>query len=462
MKIILLVGGSGSRLWPLSRQEYPKQFLNFGDKVSLFQHAFQRAQKLVSNKDIIIVTNDIYVDKIYDELRNIQVCDFHNIVCEPCKRNTAPAIMLGLAYIESKLTYKKNESIFILLSDHYITPENKFINLVQFADKCIKKFNNIITFGIKPFCPHTGYGYIKIGDKKNMQHKSYNLYEVSKFVEKPNLDVAKKYILSGEYVWNSGMFGFNIDMILREFKKYNKKIYNIYNLGFKKMLQKFETMPDISIDYALIEKTKNIQMIPFDIFWSDIGSWDAVYDILDKDENNNVIYNNVLLEDTKESFIYSQNKRLITTIDIHNLFIVDTKDALLICNKGKTQKVKNIVERLKLEHRQEVIKHSKKWRVWGNYEILDKGDVYTVKKIELLPHKRISLQKHQFRNEHWNIIQGVATVYLGKEKFKLKANESISIPKNTKHMVVNETSKNVIIIENQIGDIDESDIVRFE
>ncbi|ADY73997.1 mannose-1-phosphate guanylyltransferase/mannose-6-phosphate isomerase [Desulfurobacterium thermolithotrophum DSM 11699] len=478
MKAVILAGGSGTRLFPLSRKKYPKQFLKIGDKKSLIQKTVERSLLTVNPEDLIIITNKDYQFHIRNQLSelfaNLTIKPFNhsanqpfNLILEPIGRNTAPAIALAAKFALEKLKVHEDEVLFVSPSDHIISPIEKFAEYMKKAEK-IAKEGYIVTFGIRPTKPETGYGYIEsdsvsVGD-------SIRAYIVRQFHEKPDLETAKEYLAKGNYYWNSGMFAFTIRTIFEEFKKHAPEIYEkVENRTFDEVLENFESMPDISIDYAVMEKTDKAVVLPLDIIWSDVGSWDAFYEVMEKDENGNVKVGNVIDIDTKDSLILG-NKRVVSTIGIENLMIVETDDVLLIAKKGEGQKVREVVRKLKenkdFKHLTEF--HTTVYRPWGSYTELEKGDRYRIKRITVKPGEALSLQLHYHRSEHWIVVKGTAKVVLEDEKGELKEffiheNESIYVPKTKKHRLINPGKVPLEIIEVQVGEyVEEDDIVRFD
>lgn len=334
MIVLILAGGQGSRLWPLSRKKYPKQFLNFGDSLSLLQKTVLRILDIAEH--IVIATNDIYQSVVMEQIQSIDPQKKCSILVEPYKKNTAPTIAFAIRYMEEILKIPSHELILIIPSDHLITPSEKFLDAIEKAKKsALHDF--IITFGIRPRKAETGYGYIEIADPFD-EHT----YTIKKFREKPTLEKANFYIKSDQYYWNSGMFLSKIGTFWKQFELYAKEIYNLSKGKFQDVVNHYNSFEDISIDYALLEKTKDILLYPLSIDWSDIGSWDAVYEVSDKDEDQNVKVGNISSNETKNSLIIG-HKRLIKTIGIEDLLIIDTEDSLLICRKGFSQKVKQFI-----------------------------------------------------------------------------------------------------------------------
>ena len=466
MKTVILAGGSGTRLFPLSRENYPKQFIKIADESSLLQKTFNRCKHFTNSKDIFIVSGDKYQFHIKNQLEEIGEKDFKNIILEPVGRNTAPAIALAVKYLLEKENATEDSIIFITPSDHIISPEEKFSEYIKEAE-VVAKEGYIVTFGVRPSKPETGYGYIE-ADEKKILNKGY---KVKKFHEKPDLKTAQTYLLKGNFFWNSGMFMFSIKTILNEFKNHSPDIYSfIEKLSYEELVMSFSDMPDISIDYAVMEKSKNIAVIPVDIVWSDVGSWDSLYDVLDKDNKGNAKVGNVVDIDTENSLVFGDSKRIVSTIGLKDLIIVDTDDVVLIAKRGESQKVREIVKKFKEDKKlEEKAKfHNTVYRPWGSYTELEVGNRYKIKRITVKPGGKLSLQMHYHRSEHWVVIKGTAKVILENEEGKLEEkyiheNESIFVPKTTKHRLINPGKVPLEIIEVQVGEyVGEDDIVRFD
>lgn len=453
MKIIILAGGGGTRLFPLSRDCYPKQFLHVIDNKSLLAQTIERFLGLVEAKDIIIVTNERYIFHVQAELKTINAQEAH-IITEPMGKNTAPAIALAQSYCQDVLQCDDDEILFVSPSDHLIKPIDVFQDLIRNAQDVAK--DNIVTLGIKPTKPEIGYGYIEAEKNNNLAKK------VISFKEKPDLATAKEYIASGNYYWNGGMFMFSIATMQAELTKYMPAIIDITQSGYQYAVDNFINMPDISIDYAVAEKSQKMMMIPMEnIYWNDIGSFDAIAEVL-SDKDKNVLKGDILAENCIDTMIIGDN-RLIAGIDLENLMIIDTPDALLVAKKGESQKVKNIVNKLKQSKRKEAKENVTMYRSWGKYTLLTESKGYRVRKIEMNPGASLTMQMHYHRSEHWTVISGTGKTIINDRESIFTENQSTYIPMGVKHKLSNPGKIPLIIIEVQSGKyISEDDIVVFE
>lgn len=453
MKIIILAGGGGTRLFPLSRDCYPKQFLHVIDNKSLLAQTIERFLGLVEAKDIIIVTNERYIFHVQAELKTINAQEAH-IITEPMGKNTAPAIALAQSYCQDVLQCDDDEILFVSPSDHLIKPIDVFQDLIRNAQDVAK--DNIVTLGIKPTKPEIGYGYIEAEKNNNLAKK------VISFKEKPDFATAKEYITSGNYYWNGGMFMFSIATMQAELTKYMPAIIDITQSGYQYAVDNFINMPDISIDYAVAEKSQKMMMIPMEnIYWNDIGSFDAIAEVL-SDKDKNVLKGDILAENCTDTMIIGDN-RLIAGIDLENLMIIDTPDALLVAKKGESQKVKNIVNRLKQSKRKEAKENVTMYRSWGKYTLLTESEGYRVRKIEMNPGASLTMQMHYHRSEHWTVISGTGKIIINNKESIFTENQSTYIPMGVKHKLSNPGKIPLIIIEVQSGKyINDDDIVVFE
>ena len=457
---LILAGGSGSRLWPLSRELYPKQLLALDGKDSLLQSTFKRLQTFIPSENIICVTNIKHSNDVKFQINKIT--QNVKIVSEPAAKNTAPAIAAALTFIKQKTI--KDEIVFIGPSDHLIKNITAFKDTVESAQK-LADAGYIVTFGIKPSYPETGYGYIKAGESL-----SYGL-KVDKFVEKPDLKTAQEYIENGSYYWNGGMFMGKVSVLLKEFEKHAPEIYkNLEALDFNAENKNisaipfsiFEKMPSISIDYAVMEKSDKIALVELKSDWNDLGSWQSLYDVKTKDKDSNVIEGNVIADNVKNSLLYS-SKKLVAVSGVEDVIVVETEDAVMVCKKNQSQKVKNIYDRLKDNNNNARMVHKTVFRPWGYYTCLTEGEGYLTKMISVSPKQKLSIQSHNHRSEHWVVLEGKALVLLEGEEHRLEAGQSIDIPLQAKHSLQNPYDEEVRIIEVQKGDyISEDDIIRYE
>ena len=454
MKVIILAGGGGTRLFPLSRTCFPKQFLKVEGDKSLLSQTILRFLPITQPSDIIIVTNREYVHHVNAELGKLNIEGVH-VVLEPAARNTAPAIALAVKYCNEMLGTNNEEVFFVTPADHVIHPVDQFIQCVEKAIT-LAESGKIVTFGITPDKPETGYGYIQTGGAIK------DGFMVSAFREKPDYNTAERYLSSGDYYWNSGMFVFKAERITAEFGEYQPEIYELMTRPFAKVVADFEQMPNISFDYAIAEKSDSVALVPFSAYWNDIGSWDAIHEVLPKDANGNAIQGDCLPIGCSNSLLLGSS-RLIAGIGLKDILVVETGDVILVAHKGESQKVKDLVQELKRQGRKEASEHITMYRPWGSYTILGEGPGYKMKKIVVTPGQQLSLQLHYHRSEHWVVIGGTAKVRIGAEERMVHKNESVFIPPSTKHRLENPGKLPLEIIEVQNGDyLEEDDIVRFE
>lgn len=453
MTNIILCGGSGTRLWPISRTLMPKQFVKLFDDLSLFQLTAKRNFSICDKQ--LIVSNEQQYFLALDQMSELK-CPSNSTkyLLESTPRNTAPAIALAC------FALNKSEMVLVTPSDHLIKNEQNYKVGINTALNLAQN-DFLVTFGIKPTFAETGFGYIE-----NIKE-----FDVKAFHEKPDFITATKYIETGNFYWNSGMFVFKAGVFLEELKRYSIEIYNASLEAFERTVKdeviriKYDDMiniPENSIDYAVMEKSKKSKMVPLDIDWSDLGSFDSLYEKLPKDKDQNTINKNFISINSKNNLIYS-NSRKIATIDIENMVIVDTTDALLISKKGSTQKVKQIVQKLKDENSELHNVHVTGYRPWGSYTVLEDTSGYKIKRIEVKPGKRLSLQKHFHRNEHWIVVSGTATVTIGNEVRIVRPNESTYIKMGEIHRLANDGKIPVVLIEVQVGEYTkEDDIIRLD
>lgn len=461
---VVLAGGVGSRLWPVSRALLPKQFINFpGRSGSLFQNTLSRMDGMPDLGEAVVVGNIEHRFLIAEQLRQLDKSD-SSILLEPVGKNTAPAVALAAL---KALQDSANPILLVLPADHVIRDTAAFQTAVSqgFAQA---KQGKLVTFGIVPGSPETGYGYIEKGEPLSQD----TAVVVSRFVEKPDLATAQTYVASGKYLWNSGMFMFSAARYLQELRLFAPDIFDSCHEAYAALEagDDFQIIPEEefgqcrsdSIDYAVMEKTKSAVVIPLDAGWNDLGAWDALWDIQDKDENGNVTSGDVLLESVSNSYIQSEF-RLVAAVGLEDTVIVETADAILVANRNSVQAVKKIVEQLQAQNRSESVNHTLVYRPWGSYQSLAVSPGYQVKHIVVNPGAALSLQLHHQRAEHWTVIKGTGLVTCGDREFALKPNESTFIPLGSRHRLSNPGTEPVEIIEVQVGDyLGEDDIVRFE
>lgn len=454
MKVIILAGGGGTRLFPLSRTCFPKQFMKIDSKESLLAQTVQRFRPLVEPADIVIVTNKNYLHHVKSELAAAGASAAH-ILLEPEARNTAPAIALAARYCQETLGASTDEVLFVTPADHVINPVAAFIRSVRQGIEAAK-LRKLVTFGIKPAGPETGYGYIQAGEPFDAG------YTVQSFREKPDRATAEAYIAAGNYFWNSGMFAFTADCFFAELQSHQADIYQLAQAAYEEMLERFADMPAISIDYAVAEKSSRVIVIPLASYWNDIGSWDAIYDVLPKDSDGNAIKGDCLPIDCRDSLMMGQS-RLIAGIGLQDVLVVETDDVIVVAQKGESQKVKDLVGKLKAQGRREADEHTTMYRPWGSYTVMGEGPGYKMKKLVVVPGGQLSLQLHYHRSEHWIVISGTAKVTIGETEQMVHENESVYIPQSTRHRLENPGKIPLEIIEVQNGKyLGEDDIVRFE
>lgn len=458
---VILCGGSGTRLWPLSRSSYPKQFVDLGNGKTLFKETVRRAQAVAKDAVPYVVTSDAH--RFYAQANLFECNQQATIIVEPVPRNTAPAIA---AAANVALSRDPDAVLLVMPSDHAMEDTAAFKTAVEKGVKLAGK-GYLVTFGIQPTAPETGFGYIKEGKEIDQEG-----YVVDQFVEKPKEEVARKFLESGNYYWNAGIFMFRADRYLEELKKYashleiavQSAIKNAVTIGNVISLDKdaFEQADAISIDYAVMEHTEKAALVPLNTTWTDLGSWEAFYDSKAKDQGGNVLEGDVLAVDTQGCYINSRH-RLIATIGLKDLAIVETIDAVLITPLNKSQEVRKIVEQLKEKKRKEADINPLVYRPWGSYEELARGNRFQVKRIIVQPGEELSLQKHYHRAEHWIVVSGSAEVILGAKNLFLTENQSTYIPVGEIHKLKNPGKIPLVVIEVQSGTyLGEDDIVRLE
>ena len=454
---VILSGGSGSRLWPLSREYFPKQLLALVGDYTLLQDTARRTDAFKDSLSPIVVCNEEHRFLVAEQLRAIDK-PAQAIILEPEGRNTAPALTLAALWLKKK---GLNPVMLVMPADHVIADEEAFSKSISEA-YALANAGRLVTFGIVPTSPHTGYGYIRRGKDS----------KVEEFVEKPDLATAEKYVESGLYLWNSGLFMMQVDAWLEELSRHNPiivdKVGKAIESGngdmdfFRTEVSEFLSSPSDSIDYAVMEKTDRASVVPLDAKWSDIGAWSSLWEASDRNEQGNVIAGDVISHDTNQSFVISQH-RMVAAVGVDNMIIVETPDAVLVCHKDRSQDVKHIVNQLKNQQRSEYQLHRKVHRPWGTYETMDVGERFQVKRLTVKPGASLSLQSHQKRAEHWVVVRGQAKVTRDDEVIILNENESTYIAIGQRHRLENETNEPLEVVEVQSGIyLGEDDIQRFD
>lgn len=470
---VIMSGGAGTRLWPVSREGHPKPFMKLADGETLIEKTYRRAAKLPGviqadgKSKLITVTNRDYYFMSRDELHKAGATG--SFLLEPCGRNTAPAIAMAAHRVQDK--FGPDALMLVLSADHLIQDEVAFAEAVQTAVQLATSDTNfLVTFGIVPTAPETGFGYIKAGGELK------GGYQVEAFVEKPDATTAQKYLNSGDYFWNSGMFCFRAGQFLNQLNMYAPDVgeacvkcwleLKTDATAGETMLEipevLFQQVPDISVDYAVMERSNRVAVVPSDIGWSDIGSWNAIRDLVEPDSQNNRAYGDAIFVNSRNTFVQADD-RLVAAVGLDNVMIIDTPDALLVANPEYSQDVKQVVTLLKKVDHDTFKLHKTVCRPWGTYTVLEEGAGFKMKRIEVKPGGRLSLQMHQHRSEHWIVVKGQAVVINGEGELLINQNESTFIPAGHRHRLENRTQDDLVLIEVQCGDyLGEDDIVRFD
>lgn len=465
---VILAGGSGTRFWPLSREYFPKQLLRLLGKETLIQQTIRRVLHCVPAKQICIVTNRIHEESIKFQLRQWKDTLRENLILEPEGRNTAPAI--GMAAL--KLIREDPKAILLVLpADHVIKPVAKFRQAVAIGAR-LAADGYLVTFGIRPTKPETGYGYIHPNLRSRLGNRAeVSGYKVARFVEKPDEVTAQRYLRKGNVFWNSGIFMWQASTILHEFQAYQPALFRALRSidkqaeagqSLSQLATRYKRLKAISIDHAVMERSSRAAVVPVDFFWSDVGSWGHLDDVTPRNDGGNVLAGNIMDLGSTDSVLFA-DQRLVATIGLSNMVVVDTPDATLVCPKSRSQDVKNVVASLRKRGAPEHLDHRTVFRPWGSYTVLEENRGYKVKRVSVAPGGRLSLQMHDQRSEHWVVISGRARVTRGEEVFDLDVGQSTGIPKQTMHRLETLGKKPLEIIEVQNGPyLGEDDIVRFD
>ncbi len=466
---VILSGGSGTRLWPVSREAFPKPFIRLPDGATLLAKTLRRAAGLGGVERVITVTNREHFFITADEYQAVGSRLEHVFLLEPCARNTAPAIALAALYATE---HHADPTLLVLPADHLIEQESLFAAAVRQA-QALAEQGYLVTFGIKPGAPETGFGYIECGEAIGAGGSC----RVACFIEKPPLDVARGFVAGGRHLWNSGMFCFKASAMLQALRACAPAIHDGARACWERSRAavagppalridldraSLEATPELSIDYAVMQKAERIAVVPCNCGWNDIGSWDALSKLFPADAQGNRVQGEALLEDSRNCYVQSAS-RIVAAVGVENLIVVDTPDALLVAHKDKAQQVKNVAQQLKLFGHESYLQHRTVNRPWGTYTVVEEGPGFKIKRIVVKPGRALSLQMHRHRSEHWVVVSGTAQVVNGERELQVNVNESTFVPPGTKHRLSNGEAENLVIIEVQTGArLDEEDIVRFD
>lgn len=459
VQILVLAGGSGTRLWPLSREEMPKQFLTLFSNRSLLQDTLSRMLRIAPAEAFTIVTGEGWQALVAHQGRAVCALSSEQVVVEPVPRNTCPAMALGAVSLLEAGRASEEDLLFVAPSDHIVTDGEAFAAAVEAAVPAAAG-GDLVIFGVPPLYGETGYGYVEAVERAGAVPG--DVVSVRRFVEKPSRERAEEYVASGNFYWNSGMFLFRIGEFLRLLEEYVPQIGLPARKGVQALLEAFPLLPSISVDYAVMERARNVAMVPLRAGWSDVGSWDAVYDVLPKDSAGNVVLGDCVLDDASGNLVFAAN-RLVTLQGVRDSIVVSTSDAMAVLPRGASQGIRNIVAALREKRRKELSQTPNSIRPWGSYHILDESERYKIKRLVIDPGKRLSLQYHLHRSEHWVVVRGTAWVRIdGTDRF-VHEGESVFVPKGAAHRLGNQGKIPLELIEVQCGEyVGEDDIVRLE
>ncbi|MDR2180701.1 MAG: mannose-1-phosphate guanylyltransferase/mannose-6-phosphate isomerase [Synergistaceae bacterium] len=468
---LILAGGSGVRLWPRSREELPKQFLSLRKGNTMLQDTVTRMLHVLPPKHLYAVAGGKWRPLVSYQAREVALVPEDFLIEEPVARNTAPAILLGCGVFKEKGA-EDDDIVVVAPSDHLVKDVAAFEQALRKAIEAAKS-GVMVTLGVTPTRPDTGFGYMRCSVPEENEGKENEGSErenerteawlpVEQFIEKPELQAAEHYMKSGEYFWNSGIFVFTLETLYRELEHTSPELYEVARKGHDVFLEEFQTLSSISFDYAVMERANRVVMVKLEAGWSDVGSWDALYEVLDKDGLYNATIGDVMMQGSERNLVDSRN-RLTSLVDVEDLIVIDSPDAIFISKRGSSQKVRNVVEKLRTDVRKEATQAMENARPWGVYTILCEEERFKIKRIVITPGKRLSLQYHHHRSEHWVVVRGTALVVIdGKEQF-IHEGESVFIPKNARHRLGNPGKVELEIVEIQGGEyLGEDDIVRLD
>lgn len=460
---IILCGGAGTRLWPLSRAMMPKQLLALNGEETLLQQTAKRLCQHISPKNLITVTHQDHKFEVIGQLAKIFPDAIHNVLSEPCARNTLPAIAWAVTHILSK---DSDALIGVFASDHAIDDETAFLNAWRTAELSAES-GYLTLLGITPQEPANGYGYIKPAEAIHITNAEYPVLQVAEFVEKPTREVAEQFVADG-YLWNSGMFVFKAESLMQMLQQYQPTIYEQImtidkgNVSAEAFVKQYAELPNISMDHGIAEKAEKVAVVPVSMEWSDLGNWESIYQKQHKNAQNNVIHGTVLTEDTHNSLLWTEHG-LLATMGVSNVAIIQTADATLVCDRSRAEDIKQLVANVRNKKSALTETHLTVHRPWGSYAVLEESTNFKIKRIMVNPGAKLSMQMHHHRSEHWVVVSGIAKVTNGENEIVLHENESTYIPKNHRHRLENVGLEQLSIIEVQCGEyVGEDDIVRFD